>query len=126
VIYASLDTGEQFPLANISGGINKVVSIMLALTARRNSVLCIDEIEDGIYFKHQPHVWNGLASIARRQEAQLFLTTHNEEWLEAVFDSQDVSDIALWRLERTKGGPVLRQFGGKQASIAVRGSGEVR
>jgi hypothetical protein len=88
--------------------------------------LCIDEIEDGIYYKHQHDVWGLLVSIARKQEGQLFLTTHNEEWLEAVFQNSDIDDVALWRLARENGVPRLRQFGGKQISVAIEGNGEIR
>jgi ABC-type Mn2+/Zn2+ transport system ATPase subunit len=125
VIYATLDTGQQMPLANVSGGVNRVIGLMLAVASRPNTVILVDEIENGIYFKHQPMIWSRLAAMTRRQQGQLFITTHNEEWLEAVFEDQDVSDVALWRLERTKEGPRLRQFAGKQASAAVR-VGEIR
>lgn len=53
-------------------------------------------------------------------------TTHNEEWLEAIFENADTNDVALWRLAREDGVPKLRRFGGKQISIAIEGSGEVR
>jgi hypothetical protein len=125
VIYATLDTGQQMPLANVSGGVNRVIGLMLAIASRTDTVILVDEIENGIYFKHQPIIWKGMAAMTRRQRSQLFITTHNEEWLEAVFEDQDVSDVALWRLERTKEGPRLMQFAGKQASAAVR-VGEIR
>jgi hypothetical protein len=128
IIYATLrDGGDRFPLAMVSGGINRVLSITLALAAHPKSVVLVDEIENGIYFKHQPAVWRGLASLARRSESQLFITTHNEEWLEAIFDEAvNVGDISLWRLEMTDDGPALRQFSGTQIAVAVQTSGEVR
>jgi AAA domain, putative AbiEii toxin, Type IV TA system len=126
VLYATLDTGDQMPLANVSGGINKIASIMLTISGRPRTVILIDEVEDGIYFQHQPVIWKGFAAMARQQEAQLFLTTHNEEWLEAVFKDGDMDDVTLWRLTRDKGIPRLRQYSGKQISVAVEGSGEIR
>lgn len=126
VIYATLTSGEQLPLANVSGGVNRILSFMLAIAARKRTVICIDEIEDGIFHRHQPDIWKSLTTMARKQEAQLFVTTHNEEWLEAVFADGNVDDVALWRLERTNEGPKLRQFAGKQITAAIRSSGEVR
>jgi energy-coupling factor transporter ATP-binding protein EcfA2 len=126
IIYATLDTGDRLPLANVSGGVNRIISFMLALASRKRAVLCIDEIEDGVYYKHQHDVWNILTSTARQQEAQLFLTTHNEEWLEAVFENENTDDVALWRLVREDGMPRLRQFTGKQISAAIRTDGEIR
>jgi AAA15 family ATPase/GTPase len=127
-IYGTLRNGnDRFPLAMVSGGINRILSITLALASHPKSVILVDEIENGIYFKHHQAVWRGLSSLARRSESQLFVTTHNEEWLEAIFDEAvNVGDVALWRLEITDDGPALRQFTGKQIAIAVQTSGEVR
>jgi hypothetical protein len=127
-VYVTLRNGtDRFPLAMVSGGINRVLSIMLALAAHPRSVILIDEIENGISFKHQSAVWRGLSSLARESESQLFVTTHNEEWLEAIFDDAvNIGDIVLWRLEMADDVPVLRQFSGKQIAIAVQNSGEVR
>ena len=125
-IYATLKGGERLPLAYISSGINRVISIMLSIAARENPVVLIDEIEDGIYFKRQRKIWEELTAFTRRRNGQLFLTTHSQEWVETVFESHNVDDIALWRLEMTDQGPQLRQFSGKQISVAVRSLGEVR
>jgi ABC-type lipoprotein export system ATPase subunit len=126
IIYAVFKNGDQFPLANISGGVNRIVGVMLAIASRKRSIVLVDEMEDGIYHKQQPAIWRRLASLTRECEGQLFLTTHNEEWLEAVFENGDVDDVALWRLERTERSPILRQFSGKQISVAVKSLGEVR
>jgi predicted ATPase len=128
VIYATLrETEEKIPLANVSGGINRMVSIMLALASRSQSVVLVDEIENGLYYRHQAALWRGLLSLTRDYEGQLFVTTHNEEWLEALFEvaGSEASDVALWRIERSQKGPVLRQFSGRQAAAALR-VGEIR
>jgi len=126
-LYATLrGSKDRLPLAIVSGGVNRIFGIMLAVASHRKGVVLVDEIENNTYFKHQPAIWRGLSSLARQTETQLFVTTHNEEWLEAVFGENDVEDVALWRLERKDNGPRLRQFSGKQISVAVRSSGEVR
>jgi len=127
VVYATLrETGEKLPLTMVSSGINRIFSIMLALASRDNAVVLVDEIEDGIYHKHHVALWRGLLSLTRSYRGQLFVTTHNEEWLEALFNvGGDVTDIDLWRIERSKKGPVVRQFRGKQIAGAIE-AGEVR
>ncbi|MBA2409478.1 MAG: ATP-binding protein [Gammaproteobacteria bacterium] len=85
VIYATLrDNGRKLPLAYVSGGINRVVGIMLAIASRQQSVVLVDEVEDGIFHKHQPAVWRTLLSLGHTYDGQVFATTHNEEWLQAV------------------------------------------
>jgi predicted ATPase len=114
VIHAST-TGvdRKVPLNSISGGIHRVLSIMLALAAEPKSIVLVDEIEDGLYYKHKTPLWRGILQLARQNDCQMFLTTHDEEWLSALCEAQpdESQDIALWRFERTEGGKrVLKQF----------------
>lgn len=127
-IFATLrDTGEKLPLPYVSGGINRMVHVMLALASRSRSVVLVDEVENGIFHKHQVGLCRGLIALARENDGQVFLTTHSEGWIEAVFTAagSEVADIALWRIENTEAGPTLRQFSGRQTAAAVR-AGEVR
>lgn len=127
VIFATMaDSGDLVPLPMVSGGINRIMSIMLALASRDRSVVLVDEIEDGIYHKHQRSLWRGVVTLAREYNGQVIATTHSEEWLEAIFAATgDQSDVALWRIERGKQGPVIRQFPGAQSAAAIK-AGEVR
>jgi energy-coupling factor transporter ATP-binding protein EcfA2 len=127
MIYATLVSGERLPLPNVSAGINRLVSIMLSIASRQRSILLVDEAENGIYYKHYRASWAGLLSFARQYESQLFLSTHSEEWLEALVDvADDMSDVALWRIERTDAGAVIRQFSGKTFKAGIETGGEVR
>ncbi|MCH8113685.1 MAG: ATP-binding protein [Proteobacteria bacterium] len=114
-------------LADISGGINRMVAIMLAIASRQQAVVLVDEIENGLYFKHQAALWRGLLALSRNFDTQLIVTTHSEEWLEALVDaaSGEVDDLSLWRTERSENGPVVHQFTGKQVSAGIK-AGEVR
>lgn len=128
VIHATVkNTTEKIPVNNISGAINRIMSVMLALSVRPRTVVLVDELENGIYHKHYEHVWRSFLGFAREYDSQLFTTTHNEEWLEALVAAagKQLDDIALWRLERTDGQPILRQFSGKQTAAAIK-AGEVR
>ena len=125
-LYATLETQEQYPLGYVSGGINRVIAILLALSARKRAVICVDEIEDGIFHTHQAKIWRDFVTLARQQDSQFFVTTHSEEWLESAFADDDLGDMALWRLTREDGKPKLRQYPGGQIAIALESSGEVR
>jgi len=49
VVHATLrEFSEKLPVTNVSGGINRMMSIMLALASRHHSVTVVDEIENGI------------------------------------------------------------------------------
>lgn len=129
IIHASIQGGKKkLPLNAISGGINRSIAIMLALASRPKSIVIVDEIEAGIFYKHKTALWRGLLSLARDHGSQMFLTTHDEEWLEALVEASEdnIDDIALWRLERTPSGPIMRQFAGEAFKAAEKFGGELR
>jgi energy-coupling factor transporter ATP-binding protein EcfA2 len=119
---------EKVPVANVGGAINRLIAVMLSISTQPQGVVLVDEMENGVYHEHHTAVWRSILSLARQQQCQLFTTTHNEEWLEALMEAagEQVSDLALWRLERIKGRPVLRQFFGKTFKGSIEAGGEVR
>lgn len=116
------------PLALVSGGINRIVAVMLAIASRPRSVVLVDEIENGLYFKHLPAIWRGLLTLARKYDSQLFLTTHSEEWLKslAATAKDDVDDIVLWKMESSRKGIIVRQFSGDTLKAGIEYGQEVR
>jgi len=130
VIHATLkDSKVKLPINAVSGGINRVIAIMLSLAARPGSVVLVDEIEDGIFYKHKTTLWRALLVLARKHGCQMFLTTHDEEWLEALVDAseENVDDIALWRFSRdSDGNHILRQFSAQTFKAGIETGGEVR
>jgi energy-coupling factor transporter ATP-binding protein EcfA2 len=129
-IFVSLEGGtRKIPLTNLSGSVNKVVAILLALYTERRSVVTVDEIEDGIYYKNLEHVWKQLIFASRKNEAQLFVTTHSMECLRALVKAagKKFDDLALWRLERgDQGPPELLAFDGEALVAGIKHKIEVR
>lgn len=119
---------DKIPLPSLSGGINRIIGILLAVASRKRSVVLVDEIENGIYYKHQIAIWHALLAMARQQEAQLFLSTHSKEWLMSLIAAagENVGDISLWRVERGVAGPEVRQFSGETLRAGIEHGVEVR
>ncbi len=131
VIHATLhDMQEKIPLNNISSGINRLLSILLVMASHPRSVVFVDEIENGLYHKHQQSFWRWLLSFASTSDSQLFLSTHSNEWMSAliaVSDGDVLQNIALWRLERNeKGQPELFQFSGDDLKAGIEYGAELR
>lgn len=127
-IYASVQGSlEKYPLTNVSGGINRIIGVMLTIASRTRSVILVDEIENGVYHKHHTALWRALLSLVRNYDSQIIATTHNEEWLKGLVDAagDNANDIALWRIQRENNRPVIHQFSGKQALFGIQ-AGEVR
>jgi AAA domain len=128
-IYATLKgLRKNVPLTAVSGAVNRMLSILLAIVSRPRSVVLVDEADNGIYFRRHRAFWRTILTFARTFDAQLFLTTHNEEWLRALADEagDDTNDLSLWRTERAEGVPVIRQFPGTAFRAAEEYGGEIR
>ena len=131
VIHATLhDMRDKIPLNSISSGINRLLSILLAMASHPGSIVCVDEIENGLYHKHQRAFWRWLLSFSQKFDDQLFLSTHSEEWLQAlvsVASEQAMKDVALWRIERNeKGKTIFHEFEGLTLKAGVEQGAEVR
>jgi len=128
-VSAILKNGEKQPLAMVSGGVNRIVGIMIAMASRKRSVVIVDEIENGIYFAHQRALWKSLLFLSKRYSCQLFLSSHSYEWMKALVDvsGDQISDVCLWRLQRDdEYKPELFRFSGNTLKSGIEFGVEVR
>ena len=130
VVYATLKDGNiKIPLPNISGGINRVIGVLLGIASQPKSIVLVDEMENGVYYKHHDALWRSLLMFTRSYKSQLFVTTHSEEWLRALINAagNDIDDIVLWRIERAdKGQPEVLYFDGDTLKSGIEYGAEVR
>ncbi len=129
VLHATVQgLNEKIPVANVSGAISRIVSVLLAISAHPNGIVLVDELENGLYYKHYPSIWRSVLSFCRSNRTQLFTTTHSLEWLAALADTDEayLADVKLWRLERGTREPIVRTFSGKQLKAGLDIGGELR
>jgi len=103
MVYAEVDgTSRKFPVALISDGVNKLLSILLAIANFPNGTVLIDQIEDGFYFKKMPSIWKVIRSFAKDNNTQIFATTHSQECLTALLPTLEANqeDFALLHASR--------------------------
>ena len=129
VLYASLrHVARKVPLAMVSSGIHKFVSLLLAIESTSGGVLLIDEIENGIYYQTMPALWKALHASAKQPQAQLFLTTHSWECLKSAAPLIDEfpEDFNLIQMYQENGKSVAKVVPGKHAGAAIEAGIEVR
>lgn len=130
IIQATLtDSDVTLPLNSVSGGVNRILSVMLAVASQSRSVVLVDEMENGLFYKHKVGLWRGILQLGRQHECQMFMTTHDEEWLSSLAEAMNgnVDDVALWRIERLESGKrVVRQFSGETFKDAIEYGADVR
>jgi hypothetical protein len=119
---------RKVPLGLVSGGVNKLLSLLVAIADTRRGVVLVDEVENGFYFDRLPAVWRILLRFAATNDCQLFCSTHSHESissLRATLDS-NAEDFSLLRIEQSEGSHVIRQFSGFDFAAAVDQDVEVR
>jgi AAA domain, putative AbiEii toxin, Type IV TA system len=130
VLYVSVGLPQKLPLGDLSGGINKFLSIALGILANPGGLVLVDEIEDGFYYQNLPYIWCALVRLCEKKKVQLIATTHSKEFLKSVVPSLESSETAqqfqLMRLEKTEGQPEIKRFQGPLYRDALASDFEVR
>ena len=128
-IVRTAEMREPVPLRSLGEGMNRLFGIALALTAARDGILLIDEIETGLHYSVMPNVWKLIFQVAERLNVQVFATTHSWDCIEAFQQAaaQDRNEEAvLIRLENRNGSVTATLFDERKLDIATRELIEVR
>ncbi|MCA3644025.1 MAG: ATP-binding protein [Methylobacterium sp.] len=119
----------RLPVAMMSGAVNRTLAILLSIAARKNAVVLVDEMENGIFYKNYRTIWAAIIGFCKTFNTQLFTTTHSLEWLRALFDENpnDLKDlIAVWRVEQDLEGPQIYPFSGSVAADIIDFGSDLR
>lgn len=128
-VYAELeDLPRKIPLSLISGGLNRIFTLILAVITYQRGVVFVDEIENGLFHDQFELIWETLADLAIANDTQLFISTHSQECLKAAVGviAQSPQNFSLLRLRREQGQSVIQFFGGEQMEAALEKNGEIR
>ncbi|WP_445632400.1 ATPase AAA-type core domain-containing protein [Nostoc sp. DSM 114161] len=82
-VYLKREGESRLPLSLFGDAINRIADIILRLVNNENSILLIDEIENGIHHSSQVYFWTILYKLANDLNVQIFATTHSLEMTEA-------------------------------------------
>lgn len=119
---------QKIPVSLVSSGITKFISLLVAVRNYSPGVVLIDEIENSIYYKMYPALWEMLYKFAIRSSTQLFLTTHSLECLKHAvplmkLHREDFNLIQVFQEQGVSGAMVLP---GEEAASAIESDLEVR
>jgi AAA15 family ATPase/GTPase len=122
------DLPQMIPINTFSSGASRILLMMLAMAEFKTGVVLIDEVENGIFYKHYPLVWKTLVGLARDNDTQLFVSSHSLECLRAslpaIKDNED--DILLLRMKRERGSSEATKIEGKFVRAAIEEGFEIR
>ena len=81
------EDGSFLPMYTYGDGVQKWFYILGVLTMYKNSIICIDEVDTGFHPAAQVCFCVSMIQTAIRNGNQLFLTTHNIEFIDNLLDS---------------------------------------
>jgi len=81
-IYFDIKDIDELVPGNIMGdGVRRFLNIATAVAEKKDSIVCIDEIENGLHYSAYKLLWKSLITFSKSYNVQLFITTHNIETL---------------------------------------------
>lgn len=117
------------PLRSMGDGMNRILTIILAMVNADNGFLLIDEFENGLHYTTQEQLWKVIFSLAKQLNIQVFATTHSEDCIrgfEAVLNSSGQGDGKLIRLHNDNGMIKEVEFNAEELKIATNRNIEIR
>ena len=101
VIHGDVGLGPQ-PISLLGGGMTNLLQIIVTMGQAKNPILLIDEIENGIYRRLLPTLWESLGKYADKFNCQIIATTHSTECVEAAYQglASTPQDLQYIRLDR--------------------------
>ncbi len=126
------NSSEPVPLRNLGDGLQRTLGMILALVNAKDSLLLIDDFENGLHYSVQADLWHLIFRLAHRLNVQVFATTHSWDCIEgfqrAAQNCQEdaYEESLLISLENRKSGIAAVLFNKEELSIVTRERVEVR
>jgi AAA15 family ATPase/GTPase len=124
------DSQKVLPLKSMGDGINRVLTIILALVNSDDGFLLIDEFENGLHYSIQEQLWKIIFLMSQKLNVQVFATTHSEDCIsafESVLNSSDNTQVGkLIRLDNKNGTIIPVEFDAADLEIVNRNDIEIR
>lgn len=121
---------NPLPLRSMGDGVNRILTIILALVNADNGFLLIDEFENGLHYTVQVQLWDIIFTLAEILKVQVFATTHSEDCI-AGFESilnnpENKLNGKLIRLDNVDGKIEQVEFNAEELKIATDQNIETR
>lgn len=108
VAYIGFDASEQLMAVDMMGdGMRRFLNIVAASANPKNSIVIIDEIDNGLHYSAYKKLWEAIFAMAVSTDKQVFVTTHSRETLcrlnEMLEEHPEYQqEMRLYTIENTK------------------------
>ena len=113
---------KVYPLQSFGDGVNRVLSIILALINAENGVLLLDEFENGLHYSVQKKLWEIIFSLSEKLNIKVFATTHSSDTIRSFAEVMNTipsaKDGLFLRLENKNNKIVAVSYSPEELSSA--------
>lgn len=93
------DKDRILPLPMFGDGTVRLFRFIMELSMAKNQYLCVDEIDTGIHFSRYKDFLKIILKVANQNNVQLFITTHNNEFLKTFKEVLEEYDFKNYQDE---------------------------
>lgn len=130
VLYADIGMPRKIPVAYMGDGMNRLLSLILAIATAKNGIVLVDEIDAGIHHSVMEKVWEGICGAVREFNCQLIATTHSYECVQmahaGTLHAHASQEFRYVRLDRLDSGVVAKTYTHEVLGAALEHGWEVR
>jgi len=94
---------KRYRLSSMGDGINRILTIILALLNCKDGVLLLDEFETGLHYSVQDQLWQIIFMLSEKLNVQVFVTTHSNDCIKSFAKINKKGVGQLIRLVNQKG-----------------------
>jgi AAA15 family ATPase/GTPase len=130
-VYFDMGMERFIPLNMAGDGMKRILSVITAIFSRKNGIVLIDEIDNGLHYSTQAILWQAIIRSATEFNVQIFATTHSSECIQALSDVcekhfKEKELATLFRIEKTVHGHTAHSFNQNLLLTAIENNIEIR
>lgn len=108
------DTGQRFRLSSMGDGINRILSIILALVNCKDGIFLLDEFETGLHYTVQTKLWEIIFMLSEKLNIQVFVTSHSRDCINSFINADEKGAGQIIRLDNRGEKVVAVNYRGKE------------
>ena len=128
-LFGDIGIGKKIPLLLMGQGIERLTSILLAISEAENGILLADELENGFHHSILTDVWKIIVKHAKLNNTQIFATTHSREIISSAMhgiSDQCKDNFKYIRIDKEEGSFKAKNYEFEVLSAAIDSELEIR
>lgn len=131
VIYCDIGFKELVPINILGMGFIKILHILSCIINKKDGVVFIDEVENGLYYRSQEVLWDAIFETSQEFNVQIIATTHSIDCLRVYCKQYNKflkgkDNLRLFRIEKENDYLDVISYDHKRLTSSINMGWEVR